>query len=198
MLPLLVALAAPLVGALIYLLLHHHPRTVQLVDTATVVVLPVLIALQVLPHAWEERTIWPVVAVGAGLGLLALIERISHDLTRHTDNLTIVLGVLGLALHAGLEGSALTPGAPMTFLAPVAVHRITIGLVIWWLLQPRHGTAAAAAGLGVVIVATLAGFFVSSELLASVDFLGGETFQAFVSGSLMHVVLHQGRHDHRH
>jgi len=47
-------------------------------------------------------------------------------------------------------------------------------------------------------VATLAGFLVGNELLGPVHGPGVERYQAFVSGTLLHVIFHRGRHDHAH
>jgi hypothetical protein len=49
-----------------------------------------------------------------------------------------------------------------------------------------------------VVLATLAGYGVGSGVLGHAHRQGIELYQAFVSGSLVHVVFHQGRHDHRH
>ncbi|MEQ1858231.1 MAG: hypothetical protein ABL963_17395, partial [Longimicrobiales bacterium] len=78
------------------------------------------------------------------------------------------------------------------------LHRIAEGLVIWWLLRPRYGVGAAAAGVALLLAATVAGVVLGLEFLAGVDSTGVAVYQAFVAGSLVHVVFHQGRHDHTH
>ncbi len=78
------------------------------------------------------------------------------------------------------------------------LHQIPVGLVLWWLLRPRYGVAAAAAGVGSIVIGTWIGYSFGAEVLAGVHGVGGEAFQAFVSGTLVHVVFHQGRHDHTH
>ena len=118
----------------------------------------------------------------------------SRALAPHTDNLAILGGLTGLGLHAFLEGAALTPeGTSVT--AAVVLHRMPVGLVIWWMLRPRHGFAAGALGIAGIGVATVAGYAAGAELLHG---SGVELYQAFVGGSLLHVVFHQSRHDHRH
>ena len=140
----------------------------------------------------------PIVAVACGAGLLVVVERLSSRLARYADDVTILFGVLGIGLHALLEGSALTAGASPTFVLAVAFHRLAVGLLIWWLVQPRHGTGAAAMGVGVIIGATLAGYVVGGGVAGAVAFLNPRLFEAFVAGTLLHVVFHQGRRDHRH
>lgn len=198
MLPLIWALLAPVAGALLYVTMHHRARTIRLLDTAVIVALPLLVVLQVLSHAWAERSLAPVAAVALGAGMLALIERLSHTLARYTDDVTILFAVLGIALHALLEGSALTAGASPPFVLAVAVHRVAVGLLIWWLVAPRHGMAAATTGVALIVAATLAGYVTGIEWVGEVRLVDRGVLEAFVAGTLLHVVLHRGREDHRH
>ena len=198
MLPLVSALLAPLAGALIYVTLHRRSGTVRLLDTAVIVALPLLVAVQVVPHAWAERSLLPVVAVALGAGLLAVVERLSHTLARYTDDVTILFAVLGISVHAVLEGSALTAGASPAFVLAVVVHRVAVGLLIWWLVVPRHGVRAAAAGVAAILAGTLAGYVVGAGVIMDIPFVDRVLLEAFVAGTLLHVVLHQGREDHRH
>jgi hypothetical protein len=188
-------------GPVLYRLLHSHPRAVAHVDGFVYVSVPLLVAWQVLPHAWEARSLAPLLAVGVGFLLPTLVERASHALAHRTDDLAIVVGLSGLALHATLEGAALAPGAggaDHAFALAVILHRIPLGLVIWWLIRPRFGQKAAALGVASLVFATLGGFGLGSELLGDGHGSGAELYQMFVSGSLVHVVYHQGRHDHDH
>ncbi len=202
---LIAAVAAPVLGPVLYRLLHPHPRAVGLVDGFVYLAVPVLVAWQVLPHAWAEGSPMPLVVVTAGFILPALVERASHALAEQTDNLALVVGISGLALHATLEGAALGPGSGGStasggdaFALAVILHRIPVGLVIWWLIRPRFGQGAAALGVASLMVATLAGWVLGHEILEGMHSGGAELFQIFVSGSLVHVVYHQGRHDHDH
>lgn len=197
---LIAALVAPVAGPVLYAFLHGHDRAVRIVDGFVYVAVPALVAWQVLPFAWEERSVVAVGVVAAGFLVPAAMERLSHALEHHTDNLALVVGMSGLALHALLEGAALVPGAviALPFALAVILHRIPVSLVIWWLIRPRHGMLAASAGVGSIIIATLAGYAVGAEVAADAPGAGVELYQAFVSGSLVHVVFHQGRHDHQH
>ena len=198
MLPLISALLAPFAGVLIYVAMHRRARTVRLLDTAVIVALPLLVAVQVVPHAWAERSLLPVVVVALGAGLVAVVERLSHNLARYADDVTIVFVVAGIAVHALLEGSALTAGASTAFVFAVVVHRVAVGLLIWWLVVPRHGVRAAGTGVAAIMGATLVGYVVGAGVMADVRFVDRGLLEAFVAGTLLHVVLHRGREDHRH
>ncbi len=198
MFQLIAALVAPAFGVVLYVVLHRRPGTIRVIDTIVFVALPLLIAWQVFPHVWLERQIGPLIAVGAGIGLLYLLEKLSKTLARHTDNATIALGVLSLVLHALLEGGALlvgTSSAPFT--SAIVLHRVAVGLLIWWLLEPRHGVRGALTGVAAIMVATVIGALAGTEVLPD-EHAVLEIYQAFVGGSLLHVVLHQGRRDHQH
>ena len=74
----------------------------------------------------------------------------SADFIRQSDDLALVVGLSGLFLHAFLEGAAFAPsggGVGTTFAAAVVTHRISVGLVIWWLIRPRFGIGLAAVGV---------------------------------------------------
>lgn len=195
------ALLAPIFGPILYRLLHDHPRAVKAVDGFVYVAVPLLVAWQILPHAWAERSIVLILVVGAGFLLPAAIEQASHALVEHTDNLALVVGISGLALHALMEGAAFAhTGTDVStpFALAVILHRIPVSLVVWWLICPRFGSTWAAAGVGSIVAATLAGYAVGGEVLGVAHGGGVDLYQAFVSGSLVHVVFHQGRHDHQH
>ena len=190
------ALAAPVVGALLYRWLHDRPDTVRLADRFMYVGVPVLVLWQVLPHAWAEHGVLAILTLAAGAGAPTLIERASHVIAPHTDNLALLAGLSGLALHASLEGAAMAPEE--ADLAPaIILHRIPVGLVIWWMLAPRHGFVGGALGVGTICVATVIGYAAGSAAIAEHG-NGMGLYQAFVGGSLLHVVFHQSRHDHRH
>jgi zinc transporter ZupT len=198
---LVAVLAAPVAGPVLYGLLHERPRAVRLVDGFVYLAVPVLVALQVLPSAWQYRSVPVIAALLAGILVPTAMERASRVLHRHTDSMALVLGVSGLLLHTLLEGAALVPsedGVPVAFTLAVILHQIPVGLVIWWLLRPRYGTALAAAGVGSIVLGTLVGYVMGGEVLGTLHGEGAAFFQALVSGTLVHVVFHQGRHDHAH
>lgn len=198
---LIAAAAAPVAGPLLYRALHDHPTAVRFVDGFVYLAVPALLAWQVTHLALEQSTILVLAAAGAGLAVPSLAEQLSHALHRHTDKLALVMGVSGLVLHAMLEGAALAPGegrVPFAFGLAVVLHRIPVSLVIWWLVRPRYGPVLAITGIGAIVVVTLAGYLLGAEVLEAVHGAGGDLYQAFVSGSLVHVVFHQGRHDHTH
>ncbi len=201
MIALAAALASPVLGALFYGFLHHRSWATRVVDGLVYLVVPILVALQVFPHSFDTGELLSLVALGVGAGLYFVIERMSRAFAAQADNLAILVALSGLVLHAVLEGGALGAGANQAapfFVFAVVLHRFPVGLVVWWLIRPRHGRAAALAGVGAIVAATLAGAAGGSLVAPPSDGMGLDLFQAFVAGSLLHVVFHQGRSDHRH
>ena len=200
MLFLVAALAAPAIGPVLYGALHGRPNAVRLVDGFVYLAVPLLVAWQIVPFAFEDRSLLVPLVVAAGVFLPSLFERASHAFEAHTDNLAIIVGLSGLALHALLEGAAFGPGGTVGTALGLAIvlHRIPVSLVIWWLIRPRHGTWAAVGGVATIALATLVGYLLATGMNSGQHGIGVEYYQAFVSGTLMHVVFHQGRHDHTH
>ena len=198
----LIAVAfAPLLAPVLYRVLHDRPSAMETFDKFVYLAVPILVGWQVLPHAWEEQNALLILALTCGVILPIVIERGFQSVADETDNLAIAAGLSGLALHALLEGAALIPGSPdpdTPLVAAIILHRIPMSLVIWWLIFPRFGTKKAATGIGFLVLATLAGYSLGSEFLSGLQGDGPALYQAFVSGSLIHVVFHQGRHDHDH
>jgi uncharacterized protein len=198
---LIAVLVAPLAGPILYGLLHERPGAVRLVDGFVYLAVPLLVALQVLPSAWQHRSLLVLAALTAGLLVPTLLERASQVLHRHTDSVALVVGLSGFLLHTLLEGAALAPdemGVPVPFALAVILHQVPVGLVVWWLLRPRYGAVAASAGVASIVLGTLAGYLLGAEMLGGLHGERAEAFQALVSGTLVHVVFHQGRHDHAH
>lgn len=197
---LIAAAVATALGPVLYRVFHPRERWVRVVDTFVYLAVPVLVLLQVVLGAVRERSLLPVVLLVAGLGVPSLFERVSRFFAEHTDRAALAVGLSGLALHAALEGAALpsADAGDVAFGAAIVLHRAPVGLVIWWLVRPRWGVGAGALVVGGLIALTVGGYFAGSGLAGSLHGPGAELYQAFVSGSLLHVVFHQGREDHAH
>ncbi len=197
------ATAAPVAGVLLYAWLHGRPRLTRPVDGFTYIAVPVLVAWLVLPDAWREGRLLPVVAVVLGLLVVTAVERVFRARAARADDVAILAGMSGMVLHALLEGAAFAPsagaGPGAAFVWATTMHRILVGSVIWWLLQPRHGAVAVGLGTAAICVATVAGYAAGPELFGVAgEGPGVHLYQAFVAGTLLHVVFHQGRRDHDH
>lgn len=70
----------------------------------------------------------------------------------------------------------------------VLLHRLPIGIALWWTLSPRYGRAAAYGTLIAMAGATTLGFFGGAWLAPGIAAIS--VFEAFVAGALLHVIFH--------
>ncbi len=201
MTPLFYALAAPIIGVFLYPILHDNPKLTQTFDRCMYVGVPILILIQVFGHSishhgWEWGGLFILGGVLAlGLFLPIGIEKVFRNVSTQTEALSIIAGFLGVGLHALIEGASLNSDEPTTMI-PIAVHRIAVGLMIWWILFPRYGLVIGINGIVGLLLATVCGFLLSDVLPQG--FTGSDQFQAFVSGSLLHVIFHESYHGSPH
>jgi len=192
---------APVIGALLYPLLHDHPKITRVFDQCMYVIVPLLVLTHVLGHqieyhGWEFRTILVLLGVMlVGLLIPIGIEHTFHSIASTTEALSIIAGFIGLGLHAMIEGASLNTDAP-TAMIPIIVHRLAVGLMIWWILHPRYGTFIAIIGVAGLLSTTYAGFILADTLPHG--FTESDFFQAFVAGSLLHVIFHERYHGSPH
>ena len=75
------------------------------------------------------------------------------------DRLAAVLGILGLLTHTVIEGrfkiaDHANERFALSFQAMVFLHRLLVGLFVWWMLHPLLGKVAALAGLLALVFGT--------------------------------------------
>ena len=175
-------------------------RTVEeFLNGFVVASLSLLLALHIVPDAISDAGGFAIGAFVLGISTPLLFERIQGHFSK-THHFAILLGGLALSLHALIDGVAIGAGAAdqslMILAAGVVLHRLPVGLALWWLVQPTFGNRIGWAVLVTIAVATGAGYWFGGEWyqIASPQMLG--IFQGFVSGMLLHVIFHNLDHDH--
>ena len=189
------SILALFLGPITYRLLQRQPGWLDLLDAFIFVSISGLVLFHILPELLHEGGLLVLVLTGLGLLIPSLIEKYFHKAANKAHNMTLFLGVLGLVLHASIDGTVLlTDQATHTewlLALGVLLHRFPVGLTIWWLLRPQYGAALPFIVIISMSCATLLG---ASYADLSMSHLDGEFlawFQAFVMGSIMHVVLHR-------
>ncbi len=171
----------------------------RFLDSFVVVSVGGLVLGHILPGALHRGGLLALVGLAAGLGLPVLAWALMHGGHALRRRLTIGAAMVGLSLHALLDGVALSHhgvSAEHGELLAVAVllHRLPVGIAIWRVVRPMYGVGMAAAALATIVAATTAGTF-GGEALEPL--LGGRVeavFQAMVGGALLHMVVGHG-HD---
>ncbi|SHI01373.1 ZIP family metal transporter [Ferrimonas marina] len=189
------------VGPLLFHALRGLPRFLDSITAFVMVTLAGLILFDILPSLWRLGGPWILPFLLLGVAGPTLAERGFQRISGLTHNLTLSLGLMGLMLHTLTDGSALAlasqaQGHPLLALG-VVLHRLPAGLAVWWLLRPAFGRTAASAALGLMMLCTVLGFTLGETVLAPLASTELVWLQAFVTGSILHVLLHRP-HEHQH
>ena len=195
----LLSLLALATGPAVYQLARVAGYMLAVLDGFVFVAIGGLVLLHIVPESFALGG-W--VAIAAGIAGLMLPTAVEHRLTRlapRVHAVALVLGLLAIALHAFTDGVALVAAPPggagdhHGHMLPMAVvlHRVPVGLTIWFLLRPLYGIRAAVGGLVLIAVATGAGFLSGEAMVGALASQGRAIFQAAVSGALLHVVIHR-------
>lgn len=168
-------------------------RTTTIVDATVAALTALLIGFEVLPECFEAIGSLALLAAGVGVMIPLLAERRVRSVAHRAAPL---LAAGALALHAATDGLAIasahgaTHGHSHGLEWAVIMHRLPLGLALWWLLRPK-GRALAIAALVLVGLSTVLGFGVGAAALPALSHSGLILFQAFASGLLLHVLLHR-------
>ncbi|MEL0614970.1 hypothetical protein, partial [Marinomonas arenicola] len=85
----------------------RQPGWLDLLDAFIFVSISGLVLFHILPELLYEGGLLVLVLTGLGLLTPSLIEKYFHKAANKAHNTTLFLGVLGLVLHASLDGTVL-------------------------------------------------------------------------------------------
>ncbi|QSX40843.1 metal transporter [Shewanella cyperi] len=201
MLYLIASCIALLLGPLFYRFLSNGSGLQKGLDGFIFVSLGGLVLIHILPELLEHGGLLSILFVLLGLWGPTASEKLFQRYSEITHNLTLSLGIGGLLLHTLTDGGAMVlaqhdSGSSLLALG-IILHRLPVGLAIWWLLKPQVGSRWAILVLGAMMLLTGAGFMAGEQLLQQLSLDNTVYLQAFVTGSILHVVIHQphGHHD---
>ncbi len=113
----------------------------------------------------------------------------AHDHETAAANLVALCALLVHMLLEGLAIAAAPAGAARAVMAAaVGVHRVPIGLAVWWVTRPRAGRTGALALLLLGAVLTHVGYLGATALSGPRAIAMLAYLQAALAGSLLHVV----------
>ncbi|MGE0625362.1 MAG: hypothetical protein AB7I04_16930 [Pseudomonadales bacterium] len=201
----LVLVTAPL----LYGVLHRYRRSRDALEGFVLVTIAGIVVLHIVPGAWELAGLSSLIALAVGAAFPLLLERIYRRALERAHLFVLILAAVGIVVHAVLDGIALLPEADgggildNELALGVILHRLPVGVAVWWVLRPQFGPVPAMCVLALIVVATGASYFFGAGLLtADLGLLA--LFQSFVAGSLLHVALvgttagHTGEGHHEH
>ncbi len=195
---LLVSLLALAIGPLVYRVAGGHPRMLSFLDGFNLTAITGLVLLAVVPEAVRHRE-WaaPLFAVAGFLGP-GMAERFLRSPQGGLHRVALLLGAVVISLHSVTDGAALATSGNASGeiadgqLLPLAVllHQVPVGMTVWWLLR-RIGLVIVLLAFALMAAATIGGYFAGGAMLSMLSVREVEWFQAFVGGSLLHVVYHR-------
>jgi hypothetical protein len=165
-----------------------------------------ILIFQLLPESLRILGVWSLALAAVGAGLPGLIEHLFHRAAAATHALTLGLGILGLMLHATMDGSVMTSGqvdrAGLWLPLAVAIHRVPVAMSLWWLAKRHFGYTTAIAVNASLVVGTILGYVYAGQLVDSLSGTAFHVFQSLMAGSVLHVLFHRPHgpdhkgHDH--
>ncbi|MCF7827066.1 MAG: permease [Candidatus Marinimicrobia bacterium] len=197
---LVLAIGSLLLGPLLAKVFEQQPGINRFLDGFILVSIGGIAVIHLLPEAVVDIGFMAVVMVVIGALLPYFAERAFHNYEKATHSGVLVLAFSGILVHTLMDGiavsqSSLEHGSGQVLAYAVILHRLPVGLLIWWALKPLSTLKVIFSVLALMSLATAAGF-----QLGAVDFPGAHSayltyFQALVTGSLLHVLFH--RHIHK-
>jgi hypothetical protein len=186
------------VGPLVYQTFGRLERTDKIASGIVLTLVGGMILVHVLPEAYKTLGYWAVLLAFIGFEAPTLLEKSFRKSANTTHILTMVFGLLGILTHAMIDGIALqadqqNDSANLT--VAIIMHRLPVGLTIWWMLKPLIGERYALGFLALMGVATLIGYASSESMALFQNHFSFAVLQAIVAGSLLHVIIHKPHSD---
>lgn len=97
--------------------------------------------------------------------------------------------------HKGETNTHHEHGSGWLLAVAVILHRLPMGLAVWWFAVPILGRRFAIVLLAAIAAATVVGFSVAGRVLVDFSMPAIAIFEATIAGMLLHVVM---GHDHGH
>lgn len=209
------SILALIAGPVVYALGRRHPDFRLLLDGFVFITIAGIVCVYIVPGAIQAGGAVAIAALVVGLAFPVAVERLFERSMHAAHVFILVLAALGLIVHAVIDGVALLPEAGYVpspsdtrgdglfgslfdnqLALGVILHRLPVGMAIWWSVRESFGVAAALATFAVIIAATTLAYFLGQPVLELAGARGMAWFQAFVAGSLVHVVAFGVSHSH--
>ena len=190
------SIVALLFGPVIYTIGRRNPVARQVLDGFIFITIAGIVTVNIIPDALANGGILALVFLALGIAFPVILERSFHSAFHAAHGLVLALAALGLVIHSILDGIALLPSQKSDLAYAVILHRLPVGMAIWWSVRPNLGLAAALAAFVMIIGATAATMVLGAPAIELAEARSIAFIQAFISGSLIHIVAFGVSHDH--
>lgn len=195
---LILSIAALLLGPAIYAYGRRNPTARQILDGFIFITIAGLICVNIVPESLAVGGAMAGLFLALGIAFPVIIERGFHSALHEAHVLVLIIAALGLIIHAVIDGIALLPMEGGDLAHAVILHRLPVGMAIWWSLRPNLGLPVAIGAFATIIVASGLAYTLGAPIADLAEARGIAYVQAFVSGSLIHIVAFGVTHDHDH
>ena len=193
MFELILSIVVLFVGPVLHRLAQRARPAIEFLDGFTFISITALVLFEILPESVALAGAGAIVVALLGLFGPLLFEQMRDRVARRAHQVALGLALCGFLAHAFLDGVALSePGENEGSLRgrlaiAVLLHRLPVGLTLWWLLS-GYGRRIAWGIVCAVSIATVGGYLVGGTFHLE----GASTglFIALLGGSLLHVVIH--------
>lgn len=167
-----------------------------------------VVVVHIIPEVFGSLGLAVVIFILAGVAFALIVDRVTTAQDGPQHGWIVLVGALGLISHAMMDGIALIPtvGVDIAQLGKqngagrsifhgnhlalgVILHRIPVGMALWWAIRPRLGPGAAILALTAMAGATAFGYLLGEPALRMMHAPGVGYFQGFVAGTLLHVII---------
>ena len=193
---LVLSITALLLGPVVYALGRRQRVAREVLDGFIFITIAGIICVNIIPESLAVGGWSAGLFLVLGIGFPVLIERGFHSAMHQAHVLVLVLAAVGLVIHAIVDGIALLPMHDSKLASAVILHRLPVGMAIWWSLRPNLGLPVAIAAFATIIIASAAAYFLGAPSVALAEARSIAFVQAFVAGSLIHIVAFGVTHEH--
>lgn len=190
------SILALLLGPVIYALSRKNHIAREILDGFIFITIAGIICVNIIPEALAIGGTLALLFLVLGLAFPVVVEHGFHSALHEAHIVVLVLAALGLVIHATIDGIALLPAQGNDLAHAVILHRLPVGMAIWWSLRPTLGTSVAVGAIVVISLATALSYVLGAPMVELAEARSLAMVQAFVSGSLIHIVAFGITHEH--
>ncbi len=177
-----------LLGPFVYAAGNRNATARNVLDGIVFIAIAWIIGVHIIPESLSAGGWLAFFFLLLGILFPLLLKYVFHIASRTTRLAVMILAGMGLCLHAFIDGIALLPAGDDRLALAVIVHRVPVGMALWWTFRPALGRGAAIIAFVVIVIATALAYFLGAPVMAMAESRWLAVFQAFVSGSLIDAV----------
>lgn len=190
------------VAPFLYLIAERFRRLWHGIVRALMVAVTLIVVVHLLPESFEVVG-WPSLLVFlVGVMIPSAIEKLFHGSVESVHFVSRIAVLSVVCLHTMADGAALAVAADEPGLSlAVVLHRIPDGVVVWGTFYPLLGWKRSCGLMLSLVAATILGFVLSDYLISGSAVVHDRLIpylQAFIAGTLLHVIFHREPHDEHH